>query len=93
MYALGNAKQGPPVSLGQLFGTEVEEEHTQEYEQEIDKLALEILLVENRRSEKKTDDDTAPPDHRHDGNHCSGQAQRVKIYKVGCTQENADKDN
>ena len=41
----------------------------------IKSLSLEVLLVEEHRSEHKAHDHTTPSDHRYDGNHRTGQTQ------------------
>ncbi len=49
-----------------LFGAEVEEDHAEEDEGEVDGFAAEVLLLEDNRGEEEADDDAAAADHRDD---------------------------
>ena len=72
------------------MASDVEEHHTQEYQCQIEGLGLEVLLVEEQRTEPEAHHDTAPSDHRHDADHGIRQTQRIEIHEVGCREEQAD---
>ena len=76
-----------------LLRAKIEEEHSKQYQEKIDKLSLEVLLVEDGGSEEEADDDTASAHHAYDTDHRTWQTQRIEIYEVGCTEEDADEDD
>ena len=49
-----------------LSGAEIEEDHAEEDEGEVDGFAAEVLLLEDNRGEEEADDDAAAADHRDD---------------------------
>ena len=73
-----------------LARTDVEEEHSEEYEQQVDALATQVLLVKEQCPKKERHNDTSPADHRDDANHRIGLAQGVEIQEVGRREKDAD---
>ena len=83
-----------PIFLSPLLlRAKIEEEHSKQYQEKIDKLSLEVLLVKDGGSEEEADDDTASAHHAYDTDHRTWQTQRIEIYEVGCTEEDADEDD
>ena len=68
-------------------------EHTEQYQEKVHKLRLQVLLVEDGSTEEEADDDRATANHAHDTNHGSGQAEGVEVYEVGSREEYADEDD
>ena len=76
-----------------LFGSEIEEEHSEQDEEKIHELCLEVLLVEDGCSEEEADDDRTTANHAHDTDHGTRQTERIEIYEVGSRKEDADEDD
>ena len=49
--------------------------------------------MEDGGSEEEADDDTASAHHAYNTDHRTWQTQRIEIYEVGCTEEDADEDD
>ena len=52
--------------------TEIEEDHSEEDQCEVDGFAAEVLFLEDKGGEEETDYDAAAADHGDDGNHRAG---------------------
>ena len=66
-----------------LLRSKIEEEHSEQNEEKVYELRLEVLLVEDGGSEEEADDDTASAHHAYDTDHRTWQTQRIEIYEVG----------
>ena len=73
--------------------TDIEENHAQQDERQVESLGLEVLLVEEGSTEEETDHHTAATHHRDDANHGIGQRQGVEIEEVGGGEEDTDADD
>lgn len=90
---LGASAPSGRAGIELLLRSEVEEEHTEQDEEEIHELRLEVLLVEDGCTEEEADDDRTAADHAHDTDHGTRQAERIEIYEVGSREEDADEDD
>lgn len=79
--------------LCRLLCSEIEEQHSEQNEKKVNKLSLEVLLVEDGCSEEEADDDRTAADHTDDTDHGSRQAQCVEIYEISSRKEDADEDD
>ena len=79
--------------LCRLLCSEIEEQHSEQNEKKVNKLSLEVLLVEDGCTEEEADDDRTAADHADDTDHGSRQAQCVEIYEIGSRKEDADEDD
>ena len=70
--------------------TPVEEEHAEEDEQEVEDLALEVLLAEEQGTTEERHEHTATTHHGDDGNERVGLLEGGKIGKVGHAEEERD---
>ena len=93
MPGLGASALSGRAGIEFLLRSEVEEEHTEQDEEEIYELRLEVLLVEDGCTEEEADDDRTTADHAHDTDHGTRQAERIEIYEVGSREEDADEDD
>ena len=72
---------------------QIEEEHTDEHQDEVDRLALQILFVEEEGAEEEGDYHTATTHHRDNGNHGILVAEGVEIDEIGCAEKQRDAHN
>ena len=80
----GRAASGASALTGRagielLLCSEVKEEHSEQNEEKVYELRLEVLLVEDGGSEEEADDDRTTTNHAHDADHGSRQTQCVEI--------------
>lgn len=70
--------------------SDVEENHTQQDQQQVDNLALKILLVENHGTEEEGNQHTTATYHRYDGNHGTVQTQGIEVHEIGRRKEHGN---
>ena len=82
-----------PVFLLSMLCAQIQEHHSQKHEEEVESLALSVLLVKDECSEEERNDYASAAHHAHDANHCSVEAEAVEVHKVGRAQEERDEDD
>ena len=73
--------------------SQIKEHHTNQYQEQIESLALQVLFPEHHCPEKERNNHTTPTHHRNDGNHRIVQAQGIEIYEISSREEDGDEYN
>ena len=69
--------------------TNIKEHHTEKHEGKVEGFGLKILLTEEHRSKKETDDNRATTHHRDNADHGIRQREGIEIDKVGSREKQA----
>lgn len=75
-----------------LSGSQIEEKHTQQDKHQVERLAADILFLEEKGPGDEAHHDTAAAYHRDDRNHGVGVAEGIEIDKVGADEEERDEE-